>query len=88
MECELAHWYDMIGDDGKCSGTVIFGRVKRFHIVRHLFTRRTLEELTGLTEGICGGPRGPYEGVDREIAAHVEAGRYQVSDLFSFRSKN
>jgi flavin reductase (DIM6/NTAB) family NADH-FMN oxidoreductase RutF len=33
MECEVMHWYDMKSDDGNVSGTVIIGRVKRFHVV-------------------------------------------------------
>ncbi|ORY24679.1 hypothetical protein BCR39DRAFT_546139 [Naematelia encephala] len=32
MECELMHWYDIIGASGETSNTVILGRVKKFHI--------------------------------------------------------
>jgi flavin reductase (DIM6/NTAB) family NADH-FMN oxidoreductase RutF len=32
MECVLQHHYDMTSDDGKRTGTVILGRIKRFHI--------------------------------------------------------
>ncbi|CAD6574038.1 MAG: hypothetical protein TREMPRED_000996 [Tremellales sp. Tagirdzhanova-0007] len=32
MECELMHWYDIIGSNGEPSNTVILGRVKRFHV--------------------------------------------------------
>ncbi|WVQ97205.1 hypothetical protein IAU59_004315 [Kwoniella sp. CBS 9459] len=32
MECELLHWYDLVGDDGKPSHSVVLGRVKRFQV--------------------------------------------------------
>lgn len=34
MECELVHTYEVRRDDGGLSNTVVFGRVKRFHLVR------------------------------------------------------
>lgn len=34
MECELSHHHELINDDGKKTNTVVFGRVKRFHVVR------------------------------------------------------
>jgi flavin reductase (DIM6/NTAB) family NADH-FMN oxidoreductase RutF len=36
MECELVHKYEVRKDDGGLSNTVVFGRVKRFHMVRLL----------------------------------------------------
>jgi flavin reductase (DIM6/NTAB) family NADH-FMN oxidoreductase RutF len=33
MECSLMHWYDMEDDQGEVTGTVIIGRIKRFHVV-------------------------------------------------------
>jgi flavin reductase (DIM6/NTAB) family NADH-FMN oxidoreductase RutF len=33
MECNVMHWYDMEDDNGKVTGTLIVGRVKRFHVV-------------------------------------------------------
>lgn len=32
MECELVHTYEVRRDDGGLSNTVVFGRVKRFHL--------------------------------------------------------
>jgi len=37
MECELEHEYPLIADDGKRTGTVLFGRVKLFHVRSDLF---------------------------------------------------
>ena len=36
MECELMHWYEIKNDAGESTNTVVLGRIRRFHVVRHL----------------------------------------------------
>lgn len=37
MECEVLHWYDLIGDKGKPTQAVILGKIKRFQVASVLF---------------------------------------------------
>ncbi|OXG90694.1 flavoprotein oxygenase [Cryptococcus neoformans D17-1] len=32
MECEVLHWYDLIGDKGKPTQAVVLGKIKRFQV--------------------------------------------------------
>ena len=34
FECNLAHWHDLTGANGKTSNTVILGEITRIHVVR------------------------------------------------------
>ena len=79
MECELMHWYDIIGGDGETSNTVILGRVKRLHIVSVISHHSGSVAYQWRTERVCLGPSGSNEGIDREITARVEVGRDHVS---------
>ncbi|ODO07382.1 flavoprotein oxygenase [Cryptococcus wingfieldii CBS 7118] len=32
MECEVSHWHDLVGSQGKTTSSVILGRIKRFQV--------------------------------------------------------
>lgn len=38
MECEVLHWYDLIGDTGKPTQAVVLGKIKRFQVASVFLT--------------------------------------------------
>ncbi|KIR30564.1 hypothetical protein I307_03675 [Cryptococcus deuterogattii 99/473] len=36
MECEVLHWYDLIGDKGQHTQAVILGKIKRFQVANQM----------------------------------------------------
>lgn len=81
MECALDHWHDLKNDDGKVTGHVILGRIKRFQTVS-----AKCADMAEYAERLHLWTRGPHEGLARKAASGVETWWCHVSWTSHYRS--